>query len=611
MDLFRTPTTIDKLFDAASSPDQPQPTMQQVQRLVDTVNSRESGSKEACKAARRRLKSKNAQVCHQTLILLDALFNNCGARFHVVVSSRSFIEDIRKWMLAPETNYMLKNQFMTMLDEWTSKLQSEPSLVGLPNLRQYLQRSLFAQSKGQRPMIGGESMQSSSIHDPFSTNTPSRASSTHLSTTNPPSQPHLPNPSTASTSSLGPSPPPPPPQRPWSTAGPETMAIGNQSQNYDVKQVLTVAEGTATMLSETIAFTDTTAEDISKNELIQEFRDKANAFHKQIVGHLEETHDEELLVRLVTCNEQLLSALSLYEEMLEHYHVAQASQISRLEGIVSSVSIQDRPEAGSSGDHLDEAIRSSSPTATFSSPLHSSSSSSSLTTRKDVVSNHTDPFADDQEISERRRGKMPEIVPSPHEVIEDERESRETVSLDRIGRRASSAHESSTFSDPSSSVRPVSPIPMPQLRSADTYHDDQNHEVDGYQAEHQKGEEEEGEGGEKGQVEDGMPSMKPQVYRYPTETAPPLPQRMPSPETYQTQELPHPIPFPSPSEQPHHSFPSPSESYHQSIPLATSHLADQGAESSHPTSSAPPPRTHRPLPQPPTRRSQEQEELIV
>lgn len=65
--------------------------------ICDLVNETEDGPRDAIKAIRKRLSQfvgKNYTVVMYTLTVLETCVKNCGKRFHVLVCSKDFVQEL-------------------------------------------------------------------------------------------------------------------------------------------------------------------------------------------------------------------------------------------------------------------------------------------------------------------------------------------------------------------------------------------------------------------------------------------------------------------------------------------------------------------------------------
>ncbi|KAI7881740.1 uncharacterized protein EV154DRAFT_450422 [Mucor mucedo] len=96
-------------------------------------------------------------------------------------------------------------------------------------------------------------------------------------------------------------------------------------QPVDVKGDIELAKNSAQLFSQTLSFTDPTVEDISKNELIQEFYGKCKQAQQLLASHLETCEDSDVISGLINANNELLSCFKSYDEMLEQHAVNEAT----------------------------------------------------------------------------------------------------------------------------------------------------------------------------------------------------------------------------------------------------------------------------------------------
>lgn len=65
--------------------------------ICDLVNESEDGPKDAIKAIRKRLTQnagKNYTIVMYTLTVLETCVKNCGRRFHMLASSKDFVQEL-------------------------------------------------------------------------------------------------------------------------------------------------------------------------------------------------------------------------------------------------------------------------------------------------------------------------------------------------------------------------------------------------------------------------------------------------------------------------------------------------------------------------------------
>ncbi|KAG7272109.1 hypothetical protein CRUP_008289 [Coryphaenoides rupestris] len=100
--------------------------------ICDLVNSSDEGPRDAVKAIRKRIVgNKNFKEVMYTLTVLEACVKNCGHRFHVLVSTREFVEGVLVRSIIPKNNPPLA---------WADAFRSSPDLTGVVSVYEDLRR---------------------------------------------------------------------------------------------------------------------------------------------------------------------------------------------------------------------------------------------------------------------------------------------------------------------------------------------------------------------------------------------------------------------------------------------------------------------------------------
>ncbi|CAL8275047.1 unnamed protein product [Lota lota] len=111
--------------------------------ICDLVNSSEEGPRDAVKAIRRRIVgNKNFKEVMYTLSVLEACVKNCGHRFHVLVSTREFIEGVLVRSIIPKNNppLVLHDRVLSLIQAWADAFRSSPDLTGVVSVYEDLRR---------------------------------------------------------------------------------------------------------------------------------------------------------------------------------------------------------------------------------------------------------------------------------------------------------------------------------------------------------------------------------------------------------------------------------------------------------------------------------------
>ncbi|KAF8950546.1 hypothetical protein BGZ46_004452 [Entomortierella lignicola] len=100
-----------------------------------------------------------------------------------------------------------------------------------------------------------------------------------------------------------------------------------------ILQDIELANNNAHMLVEAVSFADPEIEAVEENELIKEFHSKCITLHRGIQIYLNEmtssaTPNEKCLAALLSTNEELILALTAYNQMMERNRLSRAARIS-------------------------------------------------------------------------------------------------------------------------------------------------------------------------------------------------------------------------------------------------------------------------------------------
>ncbi|KAI9496950.1 hypothetical protein BDB00DRAFT_806146 [Zychaea mexicana] len=239
-----TPTTITTNVEKATSPSSQELDWSLVFQVCDVVNNTELGAKEARKLLQKKMLANEPQTQVLALEMLDALSENCHQKFAPQLAAKSFAEDLDTLAVSKSSDDRVHGKLVHCLQSWVSRFGSDGSLVGV-------QRVYDKMMNGQ-PGGGGARL--------------GRGTGSRL-------------------------------YRPVGNAQPRQLQQPPEllHQPVDAMNDVLLAKNNAQLFSQTLSFTDPTQEDISKNELIQEFYGKCKMFQRIISGHLQTCSDSDVI----------------------------------------------------------------------------------------------------------------------------------------------------------------------------------------------------------------------------------------------------------------------------------------------------------------------------
>ncbi|KAG2218360.1 hypothetical protein INT45_012502 [Circinella minor] len=275
-----TPTTITTNVEKATDSSLQELDWSLVFQICDVVNNTELGAKEARKLLQKKMLSNEPQTQVLALEVLDALSENCHQKFMPQLAAKSFAEDLDT-LAAKSMDDRVHSKLIHCLQSWLSRFGSDGSLVGVQRV---YERLMNGQPNGGETRGGGTGLRT--------------RGTTGSRFYKPVGNQHQRQPPTE---------------------------VLHHSQPVDAMNDVLLAKNNAQLFSQTLAFTDPTQEDISKNELVQEFFAKCKMFQKIISGHLQTCTDSDVISSLLEANSELVNSFKAYDDMLEQGAVSVAT----------------------------------------------------------------------------------------------------------------------------------------------------------------------------------------------------------------------------------------------------------------------------------------------
>ncbi|XP_047212833.1 target of Myb protein 1-like isoform X2 [Girardinichthys multiradiatus] len=111
--------------------------------ICDIVNSSEEGPRDAVRAIKKRIvANKNFKEIMLTLTVLETCVKNCGYRFHILVTTRDFIEGVLVRSIIPRNNppQVVHDRVLAIIQAWADAFRSSPDLTGVVSVYEDLRR---------------------------------------------------------------------------------------------------------------------------------------------------------------------------------------------------------------------------------------------------------------------------------------------------------------------------------------------------------------------------------------------------------------------------------------------------------------------------------------
>lgn len=111
--------------------------------ICDIINETEDGPKDAIRALRKRIAgNKNFHEVMLALTVLETCVKNCGHRFHVLVASQEFVENVFVKTILPKNNppAIVHDKVLNLIQAWADAFRSSPDLTGVVAVYEDLRR---------------------------------------------------------------------------------------------------------------------------------------------------------------------------------------------------------------------------------------------------------------------------------------------------------------------------------------------------------------------------------------------------------------------------------------------------------------------------------------
>ncbi|XP_054463413.1 target of Myb protein 1 isoform X2 [Anoplopoma fimbria] len=111
--------------------------------ICDMINSSEEGPKDAVRALKKRIMgNRNCKEVMLALTVLETCVKNCGYKFHILVTTRDFVEGVLVRSIIPKNNppLVLHDRVLSIVQAWADAFRSSPDLTGVVSVYEDLRR---------------------------------------------------------------------------------------------------------------------------------------------------------------------------------------------------------------------------------------------------------------------------------------------------------------------------------------------------------------------------------------------------------------------------------------------------------------------------------------
>ncbi|KAL0086018.1 hypothetical protein J3Q64DRAFT_1739138 [Phycomyces blakesleeanus] len=313
------PTEITADIERATNPNTTELDWSIAFKLCESVNKTDLGAKEARKLLQKKMLSREPNTQLLALELLNALSENCKEKFKSQLSAKSFGENLETLANSKHGDDRVHGKLVQCLQNWMAEFGRDPAFVAIHRVYDNTLDASIGQYTAQRPRQG-------------------------------PNHHH--------------------------------SERREQVKAADPKTDCELAKNSAQLFSQTLSFTDPTQEDITKNQLIQEFYAKCQSYQTIMSSHLQTCEDPDVISELLEANNELVNCFKTYDDMLERKAMTEAT--------FNSQNLNHR--------NTQDALPSRDTEAGGSRPIEHSNPFDGFS--KSVTLDPFDPFADSQQVDD-------------------------------------------------------------------------------------------------------------------------------------------------------------------------------------------------------------------
>lgn len=293
-------TFVGKKIEAATRPELESEDWTLNIEICDIINENDDDAKDAARAIRKRLlqieQDRNFIITNRTLTVLETCVNNCSHRFHLLVMTKDFIQDLVK-LIGPKNNppIELQERVLNLIESWAEAFRAQPDLAGVV--------SVYTDLKAK-----GVTFPPQDPNNRVPIQTPQRTVPALLQQQQPPSRQDRQTRSTSTNSPMMmPAPPP-------NIAG-QVMLEG---EGYDkISQDLVVVQSSIEMFDDIMKVLESPANEDADWKLAEELSVTCKQMKDRIVDLIERIANEDLTVELLRLNDELNTTFLRYDTLQE------------------------------------------------------------------------------------------------------------------------------------------------------------------------------------------------------------------------------------------------------------------------------------------------------
>lgn len=297
-------TFVGKKIEAATRPDLESDDWALNLEICDMINENDDDARDAARAIRKRLQQieqdRDFTITNRTLTVLETCVSNCSKRFHVLVMTKDFIQDLIK-LIGPKNNppIDLQERVLRLIERWAEAFRNQSDLSGVVTVFNELK------TKGVT-FPAPDPNYNVPIQTPQRSVAPQRASSPSVRSN---LRGHSPNhPLNYQQSQHVPS----------QTPQPVTPIVLEGDGYNKISQDLTVVQTSVDMFNDIMGVLETKGDDESDWKLAADLNVTCHQMKDRIVDLIERVANEDLTMEFLRLNDDLNNIFIKYDRLVKN-----------------------------------------------------------------------------------------------------------------------------------------------------------------------------------------------------------------------------------------------------------------------------------------------------
>ncbi|KAF8641028.1 hypothetical protein AX17_000673 [Amanita inopinata Kibby_2008] len=259
-----------------------------IPELVDAIRLQASGPAEAARALRKKLKHGQVHQQYRALVLVKALVENAGPKFHTAFSDGQLIDVFKQLNSDPSTDKRVKKKLLAVLMAWRDQYQPDPAMSLFAGLYQQCAGARYAPQDDLEQITG---LSSTKIHKKRDKEETKKREKHERE------------------------------ERRKNEEEQRRRRAARVPFNLEKdkpKVIGTIAEASqaSSNLVNAIMLVNPENDSLLKNERVQECLSRAKQTKKSLVRYIQLVEDEDLIGTLIETNDRIIAALEMYDKLL-------------------------------------------------------------------------------------------------------------------------------------------------------------------------------------------------------------------------------------------------------------------------------------------------------